>query len=289
MSAKTKLCCLIGHPVAHSLSPVMHNTAFRLLGIDYVYVCFDVKPGMLRAAFNGIKALGVRGANVTIPHKEEAARLVDELDDVARLSLAVNTVLNKEGFLVGFNTDGPAAVKCMLRGGVKPDGMQITVVGAGGASRAILASILNGFEVAGVSILNRTYERARNLALYLLNVFGQDLRVKAFPLTPQHLKREVSKADLVVNATSIGMFPRVDETPIPTDFLQPGQVVFDVVYNPPKTALLRGAEKRGCKTISGLDMFVEQGALAFKIWTGLEPPVREMRRAVVEALKRGDW
>lgn len=279
----TKVCGLIGNPVEHSVSPVMHSAAFKHLKLDYVYLPFRVEKENLKKAIDGARALNIRGLNVTIPHKVDVMPLLDELDPLAEKIGAVNTIVNDNGVLKGYNTDAGGFLQALLQGGSTPQGKKAVVLGAGGASRAICFALAdNGAEIV---ILNRQQEMhwAVGLASSIFQLFGRE--VKALELNEQNLKVSLESADLLVNATSVGMSPNDGQTLVDKNLLKPGMTVFDAVYNPLKTRLLADAEDVGAATISGMDMLVWQGALAFELWTGLKPPVEIMKTVVIEALK----
>ncbi len=280
MSGKTGCCGVIGDPVEHTLSPAMHNAAFRELGLDYVYVPFRVQREELGRAIQGMRALNIRGLNVTIPHKVDVISFLDELDELARKIGAVNTVVNDGGVLRGYNTDAAGFRRALLERGVKAKGKRAVVIGAGGASRALSFVLAEGG--ADLLILNRTPDRARQQAAMVSRIFRG--KAGALELSRENLAKALEKADILVNATSVGMSPAPGETPVAADLLRPGLVVFDVVYQPAKTRLLREAEAAGAGIISGLDMLLWQGALAFEMWTGLEAPVAVMRAEIVRGL-----
>lgn len=281
ISGKTRICALIGDPVEHTLSPIIHNAAFQHLSLDYVYVAFNVRAEHLGEAVLGIKRLGIYGLNVTMPHKISIIKHLDRLDEEARRVGSVNTVLNRDGRLIGYTTDGIGALKALKYAGVDPSGKKIVILGAGGASRSI------SFKLAEYAdelvILNRTVERAEALANEICGAFGGSVNVRAGGLTDERLKMELEGADILINATSVGMRPNENETPVKRGLLHGDLVVFDLVYDPLETRLLREARLMGAKTVDGLWMLIHQGAESFKIWTGIEAPVEVMREA---ALKR---
>ena len=284
ISGRTRLCGIIGDPVEHTMSPVMHNAAFEKMGVDYFYVLFRVKKEQLAKAIEGVRALNIRGLNVTIPHKVAIIPFLDELDPLAEKIGAVNTVVNDEGILTGYNTDATGFLQALLERGIEPRGKNIVILGAGGASRAI--SFILADRGSNLVILNRLLELdwAKELASRLSHIFTKE--VEALELNEENLAEVLEKADILVNATSVGMTPNIDETLVPFNLLKPGLVVFDVVYNPIKTKLLREAEQAGAETISGIDMLVWQGALAFEKWTGLKAPIELMREEVIKVLQR---
>ena len=266
------------------MSPVMHNAAFRQMGVDYLYVPFKVKQGELAKAIDGVRALNIRGLNVTIPHKVAVIQFLDKLDHLAEKIGAVNTIVNDDGVLMGYNTDGAGFLQALLERGIEPKEKKVVILGAGGASRAISFSLAD--RGAHLVILNRALELdwAEELASRISQIFAKE--VDALELNRENLARVLDKANIVVNATSVGMTPNIDETPVTSDLLKPGLIIFDIVYNPIKTRLLREAEAAGAKTISGLDMLVWQGALAFEKWTGLKAPVELMREEAIKVLEK---
>ena len=286
ISAKTRICGLIGDPVEHSVSPVMHNAAFSSLGLDYIYLPFRVEKGQLAKAIDGVRALNIRGLNVTIPHKVAVIPLLDGLETLAERIGAVNTIVNDNGHLKGYNTDASGFVKALLERGIEPQGKKIVILGAGGASRAISFTLAE--RDADLVILNRQLEIdwAVELASSISRFLGKE--VKALELNEQNLSAVLKDADILVNATSVGMSPNSDETPVPAKLLKAGLVVFDIVYNPIKTRLLTEAEVAGAETIDGLDMLVWQGALAFEMWTGVKAPVGIMKAEAIKVLKENE-
>jgi len=284
ISGETRLCGVIGDPIEHTMSPVMHNAAFKEIGIDYVYVPFRVKPEKLGEAISGMRALNIRGLNVTIPHKVTVLQFLDKLDPLAEKIGAVNTIVNEDGVLTGYNTDATGFLQAVLEEGVEPEGKKVVILGAGGASRAI--SFILADRGADLVILNRRLELdwAEELAHRISQTFRQ--KVSALELNPENLKKALESADILVNATSVGMNPDVDQTLVSADLLRPGLIVFDIVYNPVKTKLLREAEAAGAEIIGGLDMLVWQGAIAFEKWTGRQAPVELMREETIKLLKR---
>lgn len=264
------------------MSPVMHNAAFEKMGVDYFYVPFRVKKEQLANAIEGIRALNIIGLNVTIPHKVAIIPFLDQLDPLVQKIGAVNTVVNDEGILTGYNTDATGFLQALLERGIEPRGKNIVILGAGGTSRAI--SFILADRGSDLVILNRLLELdwAEQLASSLSCIFIKE--VEALALNEENLAKVLEKADILVNATSVGMTPNIDETLVPFNLLKPGLVVFDVVYNPIKTRLLREAEQAGAETISGIDMLIWQGALAFEKWTGLKAPTELMREEVIKLL-----
>ncbi len=277
-----KIYAVLGDPIGHSMSPVMHNAAFRALGMPDRYHAFRVRQQDLRDAIYGAKALGFGGLNLTIPLKEEALKYVDPDPIAARIG-AVNTIDFADG-IQGYNTDGIGAMRALEDVGVGVAGKNILIIGAGGASRAIAFQF--AYSGGEITIANRTEERADKLARDLrtgLEELDRSSHVRSIGL--DRVASEIADADILINATSIGMHPDVGASPISPDLLRPELVVFDIVYNPLHTRLLSEAEQRGAIAIGGVRMLVHQGAEAFRIWTGREPPVDVMLEAVVQELR----
>jgi len=284
ISGETKICALIGDPVEHTMSPAMHNAAYRKLGLDYIYIPFRVKPEQLVPAVDGLRALNVSGFNVTIPHKVSIIPMLDGLDPLAEKIGAVNTVVNNDGELRGYNTDADGFIRALLERGVEPGGKNIVVLGAGGASRAITYNLAE--RGAHLTILNRQLELdwAEDIAELIKEDFGRAVRV--LELRDEYLAEALERADILVNATSVGMSPAGDESPVPAGLLKDSLIVFDIVYNPMTTRLLREAKAAGARTIGGIDMLAWQGALAFEKWTGQSAPLDLMRKEAIKMLER---
>lgn len=281
ITSATRLYALIGDPVEHSLSPLMHNAAFQHLGLNSVYLCLQVKSTTLGRAVEGIKSLGIPGFNVTIPHKVSMMKYLDGVDSLAKDIGAVNTVANKDGRLIGYNTDGLGALIALKDEDVGLKGKKVVLLGAGGASRAMSFCMTPIAE--SLVVLNRTEDKAVELASILQRRFNK--KVLGGKLSCETLSRELPDADILINSTSVGMYPKVEESLIDEGLLHSRMVVFDIVYSPLETRLLREAKKVGAKTVDGLSMLVHQGALSFKIWTGVNPPVDIMFGTVKKALE----
>ncbi|MDA8269226.1 MAG: shikimate dehydrogenase [Actinomycetota bacterium] len=274
-SATTALVGVMGDPIAHSLSPLLHNTAFRALGIDWVSVGFEVGAGGGAAAVAGIVALGLRGMSVTMPLKEEVAAAVDELTPVAARLGAVNCVVVRDGRTVGDSTDGDGLVAaCAAGSGFDPSGRSCVVLGAGGAARAVVDALARA-GAAEVVVVGRTRARAEVAAA----VAGPVGRVGSEP--------DIAGAELVVHATPVGMGADAGAVPVDPGLFGPGQLVVDLVYHPLQTALLRAAAERGARTATGVGMLVHQAALAIERWTGHVAPVTAMQAAADGATEGG--
>lgn len=283
ITGKTKIYALFGDPVTHSVSPVMHNSAFEFLGMDCCYVPFRVQNNGLQAAINAVRVMGIKGVNITIPHKKSVINYLDEVDRNAELIGAVNTIVNKNGRLLGYNTDGYGFLAFLRsEAGFDPQHKRIVLIGAGGAARAVAFTLaLEGAEK--ITIFNRSPDKAEILADELYRTVGCD--VEADGLNSDLIDAELALADLLVHASPAGMFPNCEERPpVNTEKFKGGLLVCDLIYNPLKTRLLREAEKSGCRIFNGIGMLVFQGALAFEIWTGQPAPLHIMRAAVEKAL-----
>lgn len=279
ISGKTTVYGVIGDPVDHSLSPLIQNTALHSTGLDAVYVAFHVKAPALKSAIQGLRTLEVKGFNVTLPHKIRVLRFLDSIDLTAAEIGSVNTVTNQNGSLCGYNTDGLGALKALEEAGQRLEGQSVLLLGAGGASRAIAHAFAP--HVSSMVIVNRTLSKAKQLGRRLRRKFK--IEIAAASLSSRMLKKLVQEADTVVNASSMGMDGK-SEPPIEEDWLRKGQCVFDIVYKPVETRLLRLAGHVGARTVNGLDLLVDQGACSFEIWTGRQAPIREMRSALAQKL-----
>lgn len=278
----TKVAGVIGWPIEHSVSPPMHNAAFRALGLDWCYVPFAVHPSHLEAAMRGVKALGMRGINATVPHKQALLSLVDALTPAARAIGAVNTVIVKGEALIGHNTDAAGFLRALRDADYVPDESRALVLGAGGAARAVVYALAS--VGAQVTILNRTPKRAEVLAHELVDV-NDGARLSARTLSTSTLQSEAPGAQLVVNATPLGMWPDVDSSPWPEGVAFPPEaLLFDLVYNPRETLLMRQARHSGASAVDGLRMLVHQGAEAFELWTERDAPVEAMYAACTRTL-----
>lgn len=272
----TKIIGVIGHPIKHSLSPMMHNYAFNKLDLDFVYLPFDIAAVNLKDALKGMVALGVKGFNVTIPHKERIVDFLDELSDSAKIVNAVNTVVNENGKLHGFNTDVDGILKTLEDYKDEINGNMVTVIGAGGAARSVIYTLINNFNVEKINIVNRTVEKAESLKDYFTSKMLFE-KIKTCELAPPDVIELFAKSKLIVNASSIGMSPEEDDSPTSiVESFNSNQIVFDLVYNPRKTKFLAIAESQGATILNGLKMFIEQGAKAFELWTNEKMPTENI-------------
>ncbi|MCM3785761.1 shikimate dehydrogenase [Neobacillus mesonae] len=268
---------VIGDPIAHSKSPAMHTAALQDAGLHGAYVPLHVKPDVLEAAVMGMKAMNFRGFNVTIPHKVDILSYMDELDESARLIGAVNTVVIEQGRLIGYNTDGIGYVRSLKEEAVSTiEGKKVVVIGAGGAARGIIYALLLEKPQA-LSIINRTAEKAEELA----KDFEAKGKVKGYSM--DEAEAVLAQADIIINTTSVGMHPYMDQTPVNLEYIPEGIVVSDLIYNPLETKLLSESKAKSCTVHGGLGMFVYQGAIAFEHWFGIDAPVEAMRKAVLES------
>lgn len=278
IKGSTNIVGLIGHPVEHSFSPPMHNEAFDELGMDYAYVAFDVNPADLQTAIEGAKSLNIKGFNVTIPHKIEVMQFLNEIDEVAGLIGAVNTIDFKN--IKGYNTDGIGAVRA-IEEVTSIKNKNVVVAGAGGASRAI-SFYLAKYGAESMAILNRNVEKAQGLAADV-SQSGLIGDIKADSIS--EIRNYLKDADILVDTTPIGMHPNISDEPIAfAEDMDEDLVVFDAVYNPNVTVLLKEAIKAGAKPVYGIKMLLYQGAESFKIWTGRDAPVDVMEKALKDTL-----
>jgi shikimate dehydrogenase len=272
INADTKICCLIGDPVEHSLSPLIHNAGYQALGINYAYVSFRVKD--IKQAIEGIRGLGIRGASITIPHKTSAIKYLDRLDPLAEKIGAVNTIVNDDGVLTGYNTDGDGALQA-LEEMTTLSAKKAVLIGSGGAASAIAV----GLKAKGVKlvVLNRTEDKAAKLAE----------RVNASGFGGLNRLSEIASADILINATPVGMWPQTDQSINLKELLHNRLTVFDIVYNPKETRLITEARDRGCNIVYGYKMFLYQAARQFKLFTGLKAPLPTMESALTQAWEGG--
>ena len=280
ITGHTQLTGLLGSPVAHSLSPRMHNTAFRLLGLDYVYLCFEVTEEKLPEAVSGLRACGIRGFNLTMPNKNRMLDLLDICTPAAELIGAVNTVVQEDGKLTGYNTDGVGFLRSLEEAGTGIRGKKLVLLGAGGAASAIaVQAALDGAAELEIFLrrTSRFYDRTVQLADSLQAKSA--CRVQLCELADSlYLRETLGSADVLINATPVGMEPDTERCLIPAaDWLSPALTVADIIYHPQKTKLLDLAEQAGCRTCPGLGMLLHQGAEAFRLWTGQEMPLDRIR------------
>lgn len=279
--SNTKLCAVIGNPIAHSLSPAIHNAAFEALDLDFVYIACRVDD--VKNALAGMRALeNFRGMSVTIPHKIEVMKYCDEIADVDRSIGSINTVIHEGEKLIGLGTDGPGALKAILDAGVDIGGKNILILGAGGAARAISFTLARDTKPGKITLLDLNETVLNDLTADLKG--GTEANISSELFTDNSLAEAMGSADLIIHCTPVGMHPKEEASLVPAKLFRPGQVVFDIVYTPLETKLLRDAKAKGLKTVSGVDMFINQAVLQFEQFTGVEAPVDVMRRVVMEQL-----
>lgn len=276
ITGTTKLTALLGSPVAHSLSPLMHNFAFRRLGLDYVYLCFDVTEKELPQAVKGLKAVGIRGFNLTMPNKNKIMELVDHISPVSRICKSINTVVNDDGVLTGTSTDGIGYMEALHDAGYDVTGEEITMMGGGGASTAICAqAALDG--IRHIHIFVRPTSRFYRRTLELADMINRTTpcRASVYDHADQTALRDaLSRSRLLINGTPVGMAPDTGHSIIEdTSMFHENLIVSDLIYNPRKTRLMQLAESVGCSTFNGMYMLLYQGAESFRIWTGQNMPV----------------
>ena len=287
--ANTELIGLIGHPIKHSYSPFIQNYSFDAKNLDYIYLPFDVPPENLKNSVNGVLSFGMKGLNVTLPHKEKIIKFLDELSEEASIIGAVNTIVNDHGKLIGYNTDAHGIMETLLPFKDKISNSKVSVIGAGGSARAVIYTLLRHFKPEEINIINRTHQKADTL----VNDFSLKMRYDCFhtyELFPPDNAEVLNSSKLIVNATTIGMFPDVDDTvtDIENSFNE-DQIVFDLIYNPAKTKLMQLAESQGAKVIGGLKMLISQAAKSFKLWTAVEMPAMEISEKLKEYILRNSF
>lgn len=279
INAHTKLCGVLGNPVEHSLSPAIHNAAFQKLGLNYVYLAFQVEN--LVGAMQGIRSLGnVRGLSVTIPHKVAALQFLDKVEPTAKNIGAINTIVVEDGRLIGYNTDALGALRALESAGVKLQDESVLLLGSGGAARAIAFALAADGEIARLNILGIDEKERRGLVADLRA--RTSLQIEDASITEEALSDTLRHSTIVLHCTPLGMHPKVDQSCIPAKLLRGHLTVMDIVYNPLETRLLREAKAAGCRTIRGLEMFLHQAVAQFELWTG-KPAPADVMRSVLES------
>jgi shikimate dehydrogenase len=278
--ANTELIALIGHPIKQSYSPFIQNVAFDLVNLDYIYLAFDVPADNLNTAVNSVLSLGMKGLNVTLPHKEKISTILDDLSEEASIIGAVNTVVNDHGKLYGYNTDVNGILESLLPYKNEITGSKVSVIGAGGSARAVIYTLIRHFKPEEINIINRTHQRADTL----MNYFSLKMRYDSFhtmELFPPDIVETLKSSKLIVNSTTIGMMPDFEDsvTDLEESFNE-DQIVFDLIYNPANTTLLNLAEMQGAKVIGGMKMLVSQAAKSFELWTGTEMPIEQISKSL---------
>ncbi len=284
INAETKIVGLIGHPIFHSFSPFIHNLAFEITGLNYRYLTFDVLPENLKDALKGIIALGIKGANVTIPHKEAVIENLDSVSPEARIIGAVNTIVNENGRLTGYNTDVYGFTESLKEYKDLIANTPVFIFGAGGSARAVIYSLITTFQPERIVIANRNISRAEGLARYFSQVFGY--KIEAKELFYPDIAGDIKSSRLIINTTPVGMHPEINDSLIQNDeIFHEGQIVYDLVYNPLMTKLLKLAKSKGAETISGIEMLILQASKSFELWTGKEMPTAEIKKFLLQKLK----
>lgn len=281
IDAHTQICAVLGKPVRHSLSPTIHNAALQSKGLNMVYVAFEVDD--IAQAVSGMRGLGIRGFSITIPHKVAAMALADEIDPVAASIGSINTLVNTDGVLRGYNTDGYGALRAIESAGIKLAGSEVTILGSGGSARAIACTLAAKTDIAKLTLLGVVEDELKALTRHVAQI--SSAHVEGHMINDQTIKDALQHSNLLVNCTPIGMHPKVDETLVPAQFLGEPMVVFDIVYNPMETRLLREARQAKCRVISGVEMFIHQAVAQFELFTGQNAPDNVMRKVVLESLK----
>jgi len=283
INGSTKITGVFGYPITHSLSPQMHNAAFQYKKLNYVYVPFEVHPKDLKSVLRNLKYLGIVGVNLTIPHKEIAYSCVDVLSKEAKLTKAVNTISVRGNKLYGFNTDYEGFLRSLeIDGNVTLEGKSILVLGAGGAAKGVSFSLLCR-RIKSLIIANRTYKRAEDLVKRINKM--SEVNSFAIPLKEDIIKEIIGDIDIVINTTSVGLH-KEDKSLLSHKVLHSKLLVYDLIYNPYETPLIKEAKIAGAKTLNGLGMLLYQGALSWEIWTGKSAPVKIMRDALLRAVER---
>ncbi|MGY3751024.1 shikimate dehydrogenase [Vagococcus acidifermentans] len=287
ISGYTRLAAVIATPIKHSLSPLIHNTAFQELGIDAVYLAFDVEPARFEHVFDSIRDLNMLGVNLSMPYKEPAYRLADELSEAARLIGAVNTIVNQNGRLTGYNTDGEGFVNSLKEARINVTGKRVTVLGAGGAAKAIISQLaLTGVEAVDVfkRMDDKFFEIQKGFDT-LSEYTGVPVRLHDFYRTDE-MSAAIAESHLLVNATQVGMYPETGACPLAdAEVLHPDLAVADLIYHPQETQLLQLASARGCRTVNGIGMLIHQAAVAFELWTGRKMPVDSVKQVILKQLQ----
>jgi len=277
INSETKLIGLIGDPISHSKSPIMHNTMLDKLGLNYRYLAFNVSANRLEQALDGIRALNIKGINVTIPHKVNVMKYLDDISEEAIKIGAVNTIVNQGGKLIGYNTDGEGYVRSLVEEtGVSLKDKRIMLLGAGGAAKAI-GYTLSMLNLGSIVIINRNLEKAAELKA----VIGKNVSTDSAGI--DEINDYINNVDIIINTTSIGLYPNIEQSLINKELINPSHLVSDIIYNPLITKLLIDADAKGAMVHTGLGMFIYQGAIAFEKWTGVYPDTKFMRDTVIDS------
>lgn len=282
ITGRTGMLCVLGSPITHSISPAMHNLALKTLGLDYVYLAFDVNTDTLTRTVEVFRELHVRGWNLTMPNKNKMAKLCDRLSPAAEIAGAVNTVVNDNGILTGHTTDGYGFFRAAREEGCEITGRKLTLLGGGGVATSILVqAALDG--ASQISVFNRPTSQFTNRLLEIAKTLNErtDCQVTVYPYKDAIMRKELSESYLLINGTSAGMAPHIESCPVPdASFLPKDLIVADTIYNPSQTRLLKMAEAAGCHTFNGMYMLLYQGAEAFRLWTGEEMPTQLVKKEI---------
>ena len=281
ISGKTQVYGVIGDPIKHSLSPAIQNAAFNAINLDAVFLAFKVSSADVENTLLGMRSLGIQGLNVTMPDKTAVIPFLDEVDETAKFLDSVNTIVNKNGKLKGFSTDGAGAHRALEERGAKLSGTKIVLLGAGGAARAVAFTLAR--EVEELVILSRSPEKNSSMAEALNQRFHT--KVMTASLDPTNIKQSLKKADFLINATSVGMHPNAKQSLVERSWLNSHLTVMDIVYNPIETKLAQDSKAAGATVIGGIEMLVHQGAASFEIWTGKSAPVDIMKQAALNQIE----
>lgn len=282
INAKTKVCAVIGNPIEHSLSPLLHNAAFEKLGLNYIYVAFCVEK--VKNALLGMRALGIRGLSVTIPYKTEVLKYVDEIEETTASIGSANTIVNDNGKLKCYSSDGIGAITALKEADINLKNKRILILGSGGAARAIAFTMVMKEKISSLTILGIIEKEVRKLGKDITK--KTKVKVEAKLLCSINLKENIEKNDILIHCTPVGMLPNINQSLVPKNYLKKELTVFDIVYNPLKTKLIKEAKNCGCKVILGMDMFIHQAAFQFEIWTSRKMPIDLMKKIVEKNLKK---
>lgn len=282
ITGHTKLTALLGSPVSHSVSPIMHNKAFQMLGLDYVYLCFDIKENQLEDALKGLSLLQIKGLNCTMPLKTKMFELADEVSKAASFIGAVNTVTNENGKFVGHNTDGIGYMMAVKDAGFQIIGKKMTLLGSGGAAAAICTqAAIDG--VSEIDVFNRKSPRFKQTEQLIERLKkGTNCRLSLYDMEDlNQLRKSISESSILTNGTSVGMSPNLDGCLVPdSSYLHPELIISDIIYNPRETKLMKLGKKAGCQIMNGMYMLLYQGAEAFRLWTGMDMPTEEIKKVM---------
>lgn len=276
---------VIGHPIKHTFSPFIHNKAAQILDLDMLYLPFDVPPSSLKDALKGMIALGLKGFNVTIPHKESIIPYLHHLSEEASIVGSINTIVNDHNELAGYNTDVHGIYESLLPFKDDISGKSATVLGAGGTARAVIFCLIRHFKVSSIHLVNRTVQRAETLKDYFIDSMRYE-DITVYELVPPDLVSLLQRSKLIINTTQLGMYPEIDDSPIThKEAFTKDQIVFDAIYNPLKTVFLKMAEEQGATAINGIKMLTHQAAKSFELWTGIQMPVDKILEEITNYYK----